>query len=72
MPDQSFLRSPLLAGAPAQSAGLAIAGRPQRLAMVVPELDSIYLMDDDMEVLPLEPKLAPSRAPPPFGEGAIL
>jgi hypothetical protein len=30
------------------------------------ELESISLMDDDMEVLPLEPKLAPSRAPPPF------
>lgn len=36
------------------------------------ELESISLMDDDLEVLPLEPMLAPSRAPPPFGEGAIL
>ena len=36
------------------------------------ELGSISLMDDDLEVLPLEPMLAPSRAPPPFGEGAIL
>ena len=34
--------------------------------------NSISLMDDDWEVLPLEPKFAPSRAPPPFGEGAIL
>ena len=33
-------------------------------------LDSISLMDDNMEVLPLEPKLSPSRAPPPcFGWG---
>ena len=36
------------------------------------ELESISLMDDDLEVLPLEPMLAPSRAPPPVGEGAIL
>ena len=36
------------------------------------ELESISLMDDYLEVLPLEPMLAPSRAPPPFGEGAIL
>ena len=36
------------------------------------ELESISLMDEDLEVLPLEPMLAPSRAPPPFGEGAIL
>ena len=36
------------------------------------ELESISLMDDDLEVLPLEPMLAPSRAPPPFGEKAIL
>ena len=37
------------------------------------ELESISLMDDDLEALPLEPMLAPSRAPPPpFGEGAIL
>ena len=35
------------------------------------ELESISLMDDDLEALPLEPMLAPSRAPPPFGEGAI-
>ena len=36
------------------------------------ELEYISLMDDDLEVLPLEPMLAPSRAPPPFGEGAVL
>ena len=36
------------------------------------ELESISLMDEDLEVLPLEPMLAPSRAPPPFGAGAIL
>ena len=36
------------------------------------ELESISLMDEDLEVLPLEPMLAPSRAPPPVGEGAIL
>ena len=31
------------------------------------ELESISLMDDDLEAsLPLEPMLAPSRAPPPF------
>ena len=36
------------------------------------ELEYISLMDDDLEVLPLEPMLAPSRAPPPVGEGAIL
>ena len=33
------------------------------------ELESISLMDDDMEVLPLEPMLAPSRAPPLLGKG---
>ena len=27
------------------------------------ELESISLMDEDLEVLPLEPMLAPSRAP---------
>ena len=32
------------------------------------ELESISLMDDDLEALPLEPLLASSRAPPPFGE----
>ena len=36
------------------------------------ELESISLMDEDLEVLPLEPMLAPSRAPPHFWEGAIL
>ena len=38
------------------------------------ELEYISLMDDhdDLEVLPLEPMLAASRAAPPFGEGAIL
>ena len=36
------------------------------------ELEYISLMDNDLEVLPLEPMLAPSRAPPPVGEGAIL
>ena len=30
------------------------------------ELEYISLMDDDLEVLPLEPMLAPSRAHPPF------
>ena len=33
------------------------------------ELESISLMDDDLEVLPLEPMLAPSRAPPLWGKG---
>ena len=37
------------------------------------ELESISLMDDDMEVLLLEPMLAPSRAPPPFwGRGHFV
>ena len=38
------------------------------------ELESISLMDDDLEALPLEPMLAPSRAPPgPFwGRGHFV
>ena len=33
------------------------------------ELEYISSMDDDLEVLPLEPMLAPSRAPPLLGKG---
>ena len=40
------------------------------LTEVDEELESISLMGDDLEVLPLEPMLAPSRAPPPLlGKG---
>ena len=38
------------------------------------ELESISLMDEDLEVLPLEPMLAPPRAPPPpfWGRGHFV